>query len=290
MSKAGQDLVRQTFDRLVRLYDEEGLRAGTLMHVAIKPGWNVVLGTDGQCGMAMNFTGWEGSFGTPQLEIEQLQALVGRDLFAVADACLDDASWQMRSVGVASVSALSQPLLTREALQRRGYWVGDRERDLASLLRPDDICAVVGFGGGVQRLLGKCKELHVTDMRPRQAFQTLVIGENVYWSPTDVIVHTEPENEAVLSRASVVSITGSALVNGTFADLLSYARNARVVVAYGASAALLPDVLIESGVHMLHVYRVSDPAAFQEGAFNDMGMERVLQRTQESLAIGRADL
>lgn len=280
-------IVEQTLLRLRALYQDERLEAGALVKVGIKSGWNVVIGTRGQCGMAMNFTGWEQSFGKSSIDLARLQTFAGRDLFAVAEAYLQAPSWQERSIGVAAVSALSQPLITPEQLHMRGFEAPDGDLDFASLLRPDDIAAVVGYGGGIRRLLGRCRELHVTDMRPRDAFQTLVVGEEIGYSPAEVQVHSEQENKSVLGRATAVSITGSSLVNGTFEELLGYAANARVIAVYGASACLIPDVLLARGVHLIHTYRVSDPQAFERGMLNDLNMEGAVRSTQTQQTMRR---
>jgi uncharacterized protein (DUF4213/DUF364 family) len=141
---------------------------------------------------------------------------------------------------------------------------------------------VVGYGGGVARLIGRCRELHVTDMRSRDSFQTVVIDEDIGYFPTEVFVHFESENEKVLGSADAVSITGSSLVNGTFDELAGYARNARLVSVYGASSSLVPDVLFGRGVHAVQSYRLTDPSAFEAGMLNERSMEPVMQRTQKS--------
>jgi uncharacterized protein (DUF4213/DUF364 family) len=70
------------------------------------------------------------------------------------------------------------------------------------------------------------------------------------------------------------------LVNGTFDELLSYVKNARLVTVYGGSAGMIPDVLFERGIQMVHSSRISDPAAFERGMIYDMNMEAVMQNTQ----------
>jgi uncharacterized protein (DUF4213/DUF364 family) len=269
-------------------YERDGWTPGTLMKVGLKQGWNVVIGSSGQCGMAMSFTGWDDAFGKPKIDVSRLQTFIGKSLFDVASEYINSDSWQERSIGVAALSALSQPLITPEAAVKRGFEVVEESLDFASSLRPDDIAAVIGYGGGVKRLIGRCKELHVTDMRPRQAFQTMLITKkSVDFVPGEVYVHPEKENQEVLGRATAVSITGSALVNGTFEELLSYSKKARLISVYGASAGFIPDVLFERGVHMIHASRITDPAAFERGMLNDMNMEPVMQSTQKQQTIRR---
>jgi uncharacterized protein len=279
-------ILKETLSRLEQLYAQFGLTPGRLRRAALKQGWNVVIGTDGQCGMAMNFTGWERAFGEPQLDVPRLQASIGDSLFDVAAGRLEAESWQERAIGVAAMSALSQPLLTPASLEARGFRVSPADVDFASLIQPEDIVAIVGYGGAVARSLGRCKELHVLDMRSRESvLTTLVTERGVELVPTEVVLHPASEDEAVLGRATAVTITGSALVNGTFDALLQWSAGARLITVYGASAGFIPDVLFERGVHMLHSSRITDPDAFDRSVVYDMNMEWVMQKTQQHHAI-----
>jgi uncharacterized protein (DUF4213/DUF364 family) len=279
-------IIDETFHLLRALYDEFTLKPGIFVNAGLKQGWNVVIGSGGQCGMAMSFAGWEDAFGKQQLDLQRLQGFIGKDFFAVAAAYLRSESWHERSIGVAATIALSQPLIAPETLGARGFEVAPGNADFSSCLEPDDYVGVVGYGGGIKRLLGKCRELHVTDMRPREHFQTTLISEtSVAFVPAEVVVHAEKDNKEVLGRATAVAITGSALVNGSFDELLGYVRNARLVTVYGASAGIIPDVLFARGIHMVHSSRISDPDAFERGMINDLNMEAVMQSTQAQQTI-----
>jgi uncharacterized protein len=274
-------ILQKTLSRIRSLYQESGLEAGVFLKAGLKQGWNVVIGTRGQCGMAMSFAGWADVFGIQQIDLRKLQSCIGKDLFSVAEEFLESESWHERSIGVAAIVALSQPYLTPRALAARDLEIATEHNDFASCLDPQDIAAVVGYGGGIKHLLGKCRELHVTDMRPRDNFQTTLVTRDVIeFAPKEVIVHPESDNKEVLGSATAVSITGSSLVNGTFDELLSYAKRARIITVYGGSAGIIPDVLFARGVHMVHSSRISDPESFERGMTNDMNMETVMQSTQ----------
>jgi uncharacterized protein len=285
--KDNTEILEKTFQWLEDLYLKEGHKPGVFLKAGIKPGWNVIIGSDGQCGMAMNFTGAGGVFGKEEIDLDRLKSFTGKDLFTVARYYIARSSWQERSFGVASMSALSQPLLLSDMLKKRGYETLGSNVDLTFFLRPEDIVTVVGYGGGIKRLLGKCRELHVTDIRPRGELQTLKVGERIEYMPNEVFVHPEEENRQAIGQADVVWITGSSLVNGTFNELMGYASRARLVGMYGASVSMIPDALFDAGVGFIHSYRVSDPASFEKGAFNDMHMEPVMQTTQQQFAIQR---
>lgn len=284
MSK--RNTLKETLDRLRGLYSEYGRMPGSLAQVALKQGWNVVIGTGGQCGMAMSFTGWTDVFGEPRLDMAALGDSIGKNLFEVASERMDSDSWQERSISVAALSALSQPFLTPSALEARGFEVPPDNPDFASSLRADDIAAIVGYGGGVVRSLGRCRELHVLDMRPRESLLTTLISANgIERAPSGVIVHPAEENREVLGKATAVSITGSTFVNGTFDDLMGIARTARLVSVYGASAGFIPDVLFECGVHMVHTSLISDPGAFARAVTCELNMEQVMRQTQRQQTI-----
>jgi uncharacterized protein len=205
-----------------------------------------------------SFAGHDDIFGHQQLDILRLQTFIGRDFFSVAGKYLQSRSWHERSIGVvAAMIALSQPLLTPQSLLDRGFAIAPEGTDFSSCLSPDDVVAVVGYGGGIKRLIGKCRELHVTDLRPSEHFQTmLVTGNKIGWVPEETTIHPEEDNREVLERATAVSITGPSLVNGTFDELLSYAKKARLVTVYGGSAGMIPDELFARGVHMVHSSRI----------------------------------
>jgi uncharacterized protein len=286
--KDSTEILEETFQFLKYLYLQEGLNPGVFIKAGIKPGWNVVIGSSGQCGMAMNFTGAGGVFGKEVIDLDKLKSFVGEDLFSVARHYIASPSWQERSIGVASMSALSQPLLLPDLLKKRGHTMLGRNVDLTFFLKPEDIVTVVGYGGGIKRLLGKCRELHVTDIRPRREFQTLMIGDTIEYMPDEVIVHSEDENKEALGMSDVVWITGSSLVNGSFKELVEYSSRARLIGMYGASVSMIPDALFRAGVSFIHSYHISEPAAFEMGAFIDMHMEPVMQNTQQQFAIQRS--
>lgn len=90
-----------------------------------------------------------------------------------------------------------------------------------------------------------------------------------------------------MGRSDVVIITGSSLVNGTFAELLTYSRRARSVGIYGPSACIIPDVLFEQGVDFVLSHRIRDPERFRYDMVNDIDMETALKSYQHPQVIRR---
>jgi uncharacterized protein len=155
------------------------------------------------------------------------------------------------------------------------------DRDvLAEAIRPDDVVTLIGYGGMVENLIGKCRELHVADMRPEESLRTTIIGEVIEFVPALVTLHGPEEDEAVLGRTDVAIITASSLVNGTIEDLLRYASRARVVGLYGPSASVIPDVYFENGVDFVMSHHISDPELFVAALTTEGNMELAIRKHQ----------
>lgn len=289
MVMRSDDILDSTLGLLRRLWKRRGDDPGDVRKIAIKPQWNLVASSRGRYGIAINFTAKHAVYGEIEADIGELKQLVGRPLFEAAEQ-IGSPDMLKRSVAMAVLSALSQPFLLPESLVERGYhprsWddfkgTPSRAGSIASLVTADDVVAVVGYGGLVRLLAGRCRDLHVTEMRPKHVFQSLIIGDKVEYGPSRIRIHGEPENREVLGRADVVFITGSALVNGTFNELLGYAENARLVGMYGPSASIIPDMLFERGVDFVSSMRVSDPERFEDDMVNEVDMEVALKKHQE---------
>ncbi|RPI76853.1 MAG: hypothetical protein EHM45_11455 [Desulfobacteraceae bacterium] len=281
------EILRETLAYLQFLYKQEGLQPGALQNIGLKPQWTVLIGTDHQCGMAINFTGKHQVYDIPEpdLDLAVLKTLIGRNLTEVASANLDADSLPMRAIGLAALSALSQPFLTPTALAKRGFLSAENRHFLNDLITPRDIVTVIGFGGLIRSLLGKCKELHVTDMRPRESFINTVIGQTVEYGPLGLFIHGEKENEAVVKKSDVVVITGSTLVNRTFDELMSYTAHARTVGLYGPTAGLIPDLFFKNNIDFILSHWVKDPARFAYDMANDIDMEFTLRTYQNHQVI-----
>jgi uncharacterized protein len=277
---ARSSVAEKTFIRLRSLYDQEGGEPGTLLKIGLKPGWTVVIGSKRECGTAFRFSGphkvYDGHHVTPEI----MKALIGRSLMDMVEENLISPLIPLRSIAIAALSALSQTFLTEEALARRGLFVKADRDVLESLVRHDDVVTLVGYGGMVENLVGKCRELHVTDMRSPDSLLTTIIGEGIEFAPATIILHGADEDEDILGKSDVVIITASSLVNGTIDELLRYSSNARVVGLYGPSASVIPDVLFEAGVDFVMSHHVRDPEIFVSDLTSDMNMESAIRKHQ----------
>lgn len=273
-------VVEETFERILSLYGRQVSHSAHLAKIALKPGWTVVMGTDGLCGTAFRFSGPHGVYGDQPVQPEDLRPLVGRPLADVAAECLASPLMLFRSIAVACMSALSQPFLDTGSLEKRGLAIMEGRNIIRESVGLDDVVTLIGYGGMVQDLLGKCRELHIADMRPPDSFLSTVIGETIEYEPREVIVHGAEDDGSIIAKSDVVVITASTLVNGTIDDLLYFCANARVVGLYGASGSLVPDVLFERGIDFVMSHHVQDPVRFAESVRMDMNMEGALRQFQ----------
>jgi uncharacterized protein (DUF4213/DUF364 family) len=279
-----------TLERLLKLYKESTVHPGSLIRLAIKPHWITVLGSNNECGMATNFTGIHDAAHGDRTENLKFLDLVGKTLFEIADRGIHATDLQERSIGIAALSALSQQFLGSSAIRERGFlargWMpGDKlvqqYPTLSRLVTKNDIVAIVGYGDEVRNLRGRCRELHVINIRPQETFETVIIEKGITYGPRDFIVHAEKENEKVLADADVVIITASTLVNGKFEDLMKYTRKARLVGLFGPCGSLIPDVFFERGIDFITSFRIVDPVRFSDDMLNDHDMEFSLRTTQK---------
>lgn len=192
-----------------------------------------MLGSNNECGIAANFTGMHTEFG--EKSYGRFFGLVGKPLFEIADQGIHATDCMDRSVGIAAMSALSQHFLGCLSVRSRGFlaqcWMnGDKlvrhYPTISRLVTGKDIEAVVGYGNEVRYFRDRCRELHVTDIRPKETYETVIIDKSISYGPRDIIVHSSNENEQVLRIADVVIITASTLVNNTFEELMKYTSNA----------------------------------------------------------------
>jgi uncharacterized protein (DUF4213/DUF364 family) len=152
-----------------------------------------------------------------------------------------------RAVGVAVLNALSALAMSRFGTPGGQIQTGVDALQAADV-KPDDSVAMVGaFIPFIKALKGKVTALWVVD-KHRHALKA---DEMSLWRPPDQAVD-------VLSQASVVIITGSALVEGGIDTLLQAASKARKIVLAGPTASPWPPPFFERGVHVLGGVRARD--------------------------------
>ncbi len=154
-----------------------------------------------------------------------------------------------RALGVATLNALSATALTRRGLPE-GVLREGLDALAAAAFAPDDRVAMVGtFVPFLKRLKGRVADLSVIDRHPG----ALKPAERPLWVP--------PEGAAqAVSGASVLILTGSALVEGGLDELLACSGAARLRMMAGPTTPLWPRPFFRHGIGLLGGIRVTDAA------------------------------
>lgn len=150
------------------------------------------------------------------------------------------------------LSALSSALLRR----------GGDDGFIAASSPPYDVldgvstATVVGFGGYMDTLARdpRVHRLHVSDLRYPQRRREMDGALEAYRQrrpDLSITVSDGRDTARHMAASHLVSITGSALSNGTLEDLLADARSARRVLVQGQSAAIHPRALFDRGAELI---------------------------------------
>jgi uncharacterized protein (DUF4213/DUF364 family) len=139
-------------------------------------------------------------------------------------------------------------------------------------IQADDTVAMVGaFVPFIKKLKGQVASLRIIDKHK----EALKADEVSFWRPPELALQT-------LTEASIVIITGSALVEGGLDLLLQAAQSARKVVLAGPTASPWPPPFFDRGVHVLGGIRVTDGTQLLQlvseggsGYFFDSAAEKV---------------
>jgi uncharacterized protein (DUF4213/DUF364 family) len=172
--------------------------------------------------------------------------LAGQDAWTLAKYALSPVPLR-RAVGVAVLNALSAQAMAHHGVPG-GQSLPGMDALAAAQVQPEDNVAMVGgFVPFIKALKGNVAQLWVIDKHP----QALKPDEAAFWRSPEQAVDT-------IAQASVVIITGSALVEGGLDALLQAASGARAVVLAGPTASPWPPPFFERGVHVLGGIRVRD--------------------------------
>jgi len=286
MADKETDVLQRALNFLAALYSNTQNKPGTLVMVGLKQSWNAVIGTNGQCAMALNFKGHHAIYpdDEPQDFIKIIQHYTGASLIEFAGSMLNLGTIGGRSLCLAALNALSQPMINKERTEALGLCFSTTE--LHEGITSDDIVTIVGYGDLVRNYQGVCRKLHVTDIRDRKSFETTIIKkESVEKGPKNLYIHSERDNKAVISESDVVLITGSALINNTFDELVGYATRARIIGVYGPSAGLVPEFFTNNKINFIRSVKITDHARFLDGVINDVNMEAAVKNIQQTYCI-----
>lgn len=174
--------------------------------------------------------------------------MAGQDAWTLAQFALSDVPLR-RAVGVAVLNALSTLATELHGTPGGKLLLGMDALEAAGVRAEDRVALVGAFIPFIKTLKGHVDQLWIID-KHRDALNK---DELSFWRPTEQVFET-------LSKASVVIITGSALVEGGIDSLLEAANQARMVVLAGPTAPPWHPPFFERGIHVLGGIRVLDAA------------------------------
>jgi uncharacterized protein len=177
---------------------------------------------------------------------------------------------------------LAQYALSALAMERHGVPGGRLVVGLDALaaagVRPDDRVAMVGaFTPFIKALKGRVADLWVVDKHPA----ALKADEGDLWRAPE-------QASEVFTRASVVVLSGSTLVEGGLDTLLAAASKVRTVVLAGPTASPWPPTFFARGVHVLGGIRVRDTARMLQ-LVSEGGSGYFFEDAAEKICVVRED-
>lgn len=115
---------------------------------------------------------------------------------------------------------------------------------------------VIGCGGHLQGLARTphVSEIHVRDLAYlayRDKMDPVIEVQRLRHPTKTITLASGDDTSRLLRKVDFVSITGSALCNGTLEGLLYEAQGVRTVVVQGQSASIHPKALFDRGVHLV---------------------------------------
>jgi uncharacterized protein (DUF4213/DUF364 family) len=297
--RCGDQVLDHTLHTLNMLYKENHIRPSRVSRIAINPLWNIVIGSQNECGISDNVSKNPALYTNHNHpEVMRLQGMVGKPLFDIAEQGISSGNLQDRSLAIAAMSALSQQFLGCSSVRKRGYqaqcWMAadtivQQYPMISRLITHDDVVALVGYDSLARNLRGHCHKLHVVDQNPSETFRTVLLDRTVTYGPLDIILHTTDEMPDILGSADVVLIPASSLVDDSFRTLVNYVHHARLVGLYGMCGALIPDEFLLQGVDFITSFRIDNPSRFIESMQHDPDMANVVRMTQRHFLVMRPD-
>jgi uncharacterized protein (DUF4213/DUF364 family) len=233
----------------------------------------MVTGSLQECGIASNATGILPADNTPSgsLAITKIRKMINQPLFEAAATGIQSDNLLERSLGVAALSALSQPFLSCSSVRKRGYlsecWKATdpfilEYPVLSRFVTKDDVVVIIGHGTEIMDLREEVREIHIMNSRSPDIFRTLLIDSSVKFGLGEIIFHSGDLDAEILNAADIIFIDATALIDSTFENLMQHTGNARMVGLCGLSGSLIPDAFFDQGLDFISSFRIMDPDEF----------------------------
>jgi uncharacterized protein (DUF4213/DUF364 family) len=205
-------------------------KGGAVREVRIGAFWTAVVLEDGRCGLASALRG-DDHHHHGQHPVREAGHLHERSAWELAELARSDSLLEA-SIGLAAINALL-----------------DVDEDACLEMNAEQVILEQGTGKGVvvvghfpfiPRVREAARQLWVLEKRPGQG---------------DLPAEAAPD---IIPQADVVAITGTALINHTFEELIKLCRGEAFVLVLGPTTPLSP-VLFNYGVDVISGTLVTDP-------------------------------
>jgi uncharacterized protein (DUF4213/DUF364 family) len=184
---------------------------------------------------------------TTAARMPQAGELDGKPAYEVLAYSLDQ-NVLKSAIGVATLNALSQPILERGVNTK---YAMVKETDGFDLLKiqPNETVSLIGaFGPYIRRLKMMGNRFSIIEKNT----QTLRPEEMKYFKP-------ESEMVSALQESHVVIMTGTAIVNHTIDAILSYLSRKQRAAIIGPTASMLPDAFFKRGIKIMAGISILNP-------------------------------
>ena len=252
------NLIDKLFDAVM-----DGLSDAMVVDVRVGASWTaVVVEADGQqrCGLAASLRE-EGHVHGSGPQVRRAGELAGGSALELA-ALVRSERLMERSIGMAAVNALLPRL--------EAQWIEGNAEEMLARRGAGKRVAMVGRFPFAERLRQRVGTLWVLEQRPRD---------------DDLPAEAAPD---VIPQADVVAITGTTLLNGTFAGLMGLRRADAWVMLLGPSTPLSP-VLFGYGVDALSGAAVDDVDAVLTAVSQGAGFRQVNKAGVRLVTMERQD-
>jgi len=241
-----------TYHRLCDLIDTTGLYIQDIMLRQFEKDCpcNILRLSDGSVGACMNY-----HLFNSQDECDEATAMILRKIEddpLLLKYLFDDPSPDLFKLGlkVCVISALSRKIILRSPLFS---WTREADWSFISDVRS---ATVIGLGGYLHGLItdSPVRQIHVSDLGYGSSFENThrmekqISAYRASFPEKNISISNGSDNEQRIGSSDLVTITGSALCNGSMDELLYYAGACKHVVVQGQSASVFPLELFERGV------------------------------------------
>jgi uncharacterized protein (DUF4213/DUF364 family) len=152
------------------------------------------------------------------------------------------------AIGVATLNALSQLVIESDAGLEYQIIKDTDGFDPLEIQANETISLIGAFGPYIRRLKMMGNPFFIIEKNP----QTLRSDEMKYFK-------SESEMPSALEKSDVVIMTGTAIVNHTIDNILSFITNGQRTAIIGPTASMIPDAFFKRGVHAMAGVKILNP-------------------------------